>query len=113
MRERPPPSDPPRTLGIGLQESPTGRRFLVRVVTLFNFRRGLTGEVTLYDFRRGLDPNPENTPSTLSPQPSTLNPQPPTLNPQPTTLDPQPSTLNSRPSTTILDLCGRSTTCGS
>ena len=34
IRKRPPPQDPPRTLGIGLRKSPRGSRFLVSGVPL-------------------------------------------------------------------------------
>ena len=34
IRKRPPPQDPPRTLGIGLRQGSTGWRFLVSKVAL-------------------------------------------------------------------------------
>ena len=34
-KETPPPQDPPRTLGIGLRQGPTGVRFLLSEVKLY------------------------------------------------------------------------------
>ena len=104
IKKCPPPEDPPRVLGIGLQWGPRG----VHLGLQWGPRgvRFVISEVPPYPKVEDASvPSREQQPSTPNPQPFTLNPSLSTLHPQPyalnparSTLLPQPYTLNPTPS---------------